>query len=275
MRVVLVAGGDDIPAGAPARNMIKRGHLPRDVVRLRVGRRNGGDEAKALRRHGERGKNRHRIHAIDPRDMAEGPRIIEARDPRAVGDEQHIELAALDGARRVDPAANILAAIASRAGRSPARHVIIAVAGHEHRQFHQALADCGRARHEWSPRRSMVLLPGFGRRPRADARLDFACGQSRQRRCGTLVQTRLNRRPPPCENTRSSARGRAVGYLGAPLTRNVTEAHMTTAQSSSAKRNRARVHIRGWMRAEPNSIQGRLYEPPVPPSSVDATSVLL
>ena len=53
-RRVGVGRGDDVPAGAPAAEMIERGEAARDVIGLVEGRRAGRDKADVLGDHGQR-----------------------------------------------------------------------------------------------------------------------------------------------------------------------------------------------------------------------------
>ncbi len=47
-RLDLHAGGDEVPAGAAAADVVERGELARDVERLVVARRGGADQPDAL-----------------------------------------------------------------------------------------------------------------------------------------------------------------------------------------------------------------------------------
>ena len=48
---VRVRGGDDVPPGAPAAEMVERGEASRDVIRLLERRRRGGDQPEMPRHH--------------------------------------------------------------------------------------------------------------------------------------------------------------------------------------------------------------------------------
>ena len=50
-RRIGVGGGDDVPAGAPATDVIERREAPRDVIRLIEGGRRGGYEPDAFGDH--------------------------------------------------------------------------------------------------------------------------------------------------------------------------------------------------------------------------------
>src|SRR5690606_20292524 len=54
-------GGDDVPADPTVADVIERGELAREIVRLGIGRRGGGDEAEPLRDAGEGRKRRQRL----------------------------------------------------------------------------------------------------------------------------------------------------------------------------------------------------------------------
>ena len=53
-RLHRIAGGDEVPAGAAAADVVQRGEFPRDVVGLVVGGRGGGDQPEPLRHHRQR-----------------------------------------------------------------------------------------------------------------------------------------------------------------------------------------------------------------------------
>src|SRR5208282_5400369 len=54
-------GGDDVPAGPPAADVVQRGVFAGDMDRLVVGGRRGGDEADAGGLGGQRGHQRQRL----------------------------------------------------------------------------------------------------------------------------------------------------------------------------------------------------------------------
>ena len=135
-RIVLVAAGDDIPRGAPAGDMVERSHGACEIVGLEIGCRHRGGEADMLRHHGDGRQNRHRVHSVNARRQALRLDVFRAGRAGGVGDEKHVELAALDGLRSLDPALDILSAVIGGAGKPPAGHVIAAVTGEKKRQLH-------------------------------------------------------------------------------------------------------------------------------------------
>ena len=64
-RGIRVGGGDDVPAGTAAADVIERGEAAGDVVGRVEGRRGGRDEADALRHGGQRGEQRERLERGD------------------------------------------------------------------------------------------------------------------------------------------------------------------------------------------------------------------
>ena len=52
-RLMRVARGHHVPARPPATDVIQRGKLPRNMIRLVVGRGGGGDEPQVLRHDGQ------------------------------------------------------------------------------------------------------------------------------------------------------------------------------------------------------------------------------
>ena len=93
-RRVGVRGGDDVPAGAAAAEMVERGEAPGDVIGRVESGRGGGDEADMLGRARERREERerleggHRVAALQGLD-----RHVEHR--QMVGHEEGVELARL------------------------------------------------------------------------------------------------------------------------------------------------------------------------------------
>ena len=119
--------------------MIERGHGAGEVVGLQVGRRHGGGQTEIFGYHRNRREDRNGIHPIDARGQAERLEIVRAGRARGVGDEQHVELAALDRLRRLEPALDVLAAIIGGAREAPSGHVVVAVAGEKQGKLHLAL----------------------------------------------------------------------------------------------------------------------------------------
>ena len=85
------AGGDQIPARAPAAQLVERGELPRHMVGRHVGAGNRGDQADPAGMRGQRGQQRQRFPEIDRRAVADrlrGP----AQQAHVVGEEHRVEL---------------------------------------------------------------------------------------------------------------------------------------------------------------------------------------
>ena len=93
-RRVRVGGGDDVPAGTAAAEMVERGEAARDVIGSVERGRAGGDQADALgdlrqrREQRERLERGHRVAALERLD-----RHVEHR--HVVGHEEGVELAVL------------------------------------------------------------------------------------------------------------------------------------------------------------------------------------
>ena len=125
-RGIRVGGGDDIPAGAAATDVVERGEPARDVVGRVEGGRAGGQEADMLGRHRqcrqqrERLERRHRVAAFQRLQ-----RHVEHR--HVVGHEEAVELAVLEllrkalQMRKVEIGVRIGARIAPGAGMDAGR----------------------------------------------------------------------------------------------------------------------------------------------------------
>ena len=118
-RLGRLAGGDEVPAGAAAADVIERGELARDVVRLVVARRRRADETDALGHHGERRQQRDRLEVGDVLHRAALRLDVGLADGDAVGEEDHVELGALRGLRDLDVMLEIDAGVGLRPRMAP------------------------------------------------------------------------------------------------------------------------------------------------------------
>ncbi len=100
-RGVGVGGGDDVPAGAAAADVVDRGELPRQVERLAVGGGGGGDQPDPLGRDGERAERRDRLEP----DAAGALHVVVQRE--LVGEEDRIEQPRLRAAREIPVVADV------------------------------------------------------------------------------------------------------------------------------------------------------------------------
>ena len=100
-RLGLVVGGDEVPAGPPAADLVQRGELPRQRIGLGVGRGRGGDQAEMRGHRGQRGQQRHRLEFHQFAHAAARSGRAEHADRGAVGEEQQVEFTALGGARDI------------------------------------------------------------------------------------------------------------------------------------------------------------------------------
>ncbi|CAJ2926284.1 Uncharacterised protein [Burkholderia pseudomallei] len=106
---------DDVPADAPARQMIERRHAPRERIGMLIRQRARDAEAEMPRRGRHRGHEQDRIvdghlRALPDRRFAAA--LVDVVDAEHVGDEQAVELAALEQSREPGPVAQL--AIAPR-----------------------------------------------------------------------------------------------------------------------------------------------------------------
>jgi hypothetical protein len=114
--------GDDVPADAPLRQVIERRHAPREGEGRLVGERAGDAEAQVLRhrRHGRDGEQR-----VIQRDLRGFPQrivgiaAIDVVHAQNIGQEERIELAALQDPREVGPIGEIDVAIGAVARVPP------------------------------------------------------------------------------------------------------------------------------------------------------------
>ena len=113
-----VRGGDDVPAGAAAAEMVERGEAPGDVIGRVESGRGGGDEADMLGRARERREERerleggHRVAALQGLD-----RHVEHR--QMVGHEEGVELARLQLLRQALQQREVEIRIGRGAGIAP------------------------------------------------------------------------------------------------------------------------------------------------------------
>ena len=90
-----VGGGDDVPAGAAARDVVERGEAAGDVVGRVEGCRGGGDESDALGDGGQRGQERERLEAgYGVAALQRVNRHVE--HGQVVGHEEEVELRRLE-----------------------------------------------------------------------------------------------------------------------------------------------------------------------------------
>src|SRR5206468_5640733 len=92
-------GRNDVPAGAPAADMIKRGEFARNVERLVIGSADSGDQTDALR------------HGSQSGQLSERLKLVRAAACIAVRNEQRIEQAAFGDLRQLLIVANIQSAL--------------------------------------------------------------------------------------------------------------------------------------------------------------------
>ena len=100
-RRVGVRGGDQVPAGAPAADMVERGEAPRDQIGRLEGRRGGGDQPEMLGHHRQRRQQGQRIER-GHRGAALQRRHRHVRDGQMIGHEPRVEPAALELLREAD-----------------------------------------------------------------------------------------------------------------------------------------------------------------------------
>ena len=117
-RRVGVRGGDQVPAGAAAADMVERGEAPGDRVGRLEGRRGGGDQPEMLGHHrqyrqqGQRVERGHRGAALQRRH-----RHVE--HGQMVGHEPRVEPAALQILREADQVLQVEIGVGIGAGIAP------------------------------------------------------------------------------------------------------------------------------------------------------------
>src|SRR5262249_2709646 len=93
------AGGDEVPAGAAAADMIDGGELARHMEGLVVARGGGRHEPDAACQRGERREQRERLEVRDVLRRAPERLHVGLANAGIVGEEHHVELGALGGWR--------------------------------------------------------------------------------------------------------------------------------------------------------------------------------
>ncbi len=151
-------GGDDVPRGAPAADVIQGRVFSRNVERLVVAGRRGGNEADMTGVRRQRGHQGQRLELGNPaRAALRAFRLIAGAHTHAVGQEHQVEAGAFRGLRGAQEVA-----IIQRAGggniRPAPRRDMVAVVAHRQAEPHAAL------------RGHRYFSPWRGRAPR-DARV--------------------------------------------------------------------------------------------------------
>ena len=118
------AGGDQVPAGAPAADVIERGELPRHMERLVVARRRGAGQPDALGDAGERRDQRDRLEIGDVLRRARQRIHMRLAHADVVGEEDHVELAALGGPRDLDVVLEVDPGVGLRLRVPPRRDMV-------------------------------------------------------------------------------------------------------------------------------------------------------
>ena len=123
-RLVFLARGDEIPTGAAAGEPVERSELARDVERLVVARRGGRHETDMAGVGGKRREQRQRLEIGDV--LRRAAQRLHMRLPHAeiVGQEHHVEFAALRRAGDFEIVLEIDAGVGLRAGMPPRRHMV-------------------------------------------------------------------------------------------------------------------------------------------------------
>ncbi len=114
------AGGDDVPAGPPAADMIQRGEQPRQIIRFQIGRGRRRDQPDAA---GDGGDRRQPCDRLDARAR----RITDiVRQCRPVGKKHRIEFRELGALRQVLIIADVEHTLRRGPFVSPSRFVMTA-----------------------------------------------------------------------------------------------------------------------------------------------------
>jgi hypothetical protein len=116
--------GDDIPPGAPAADVVKRGELAGDVKWLVVGGRGGPDETDTVGHHGERRQQRQWLEMRDELNRAAERIHMRLTRRNAVGEEDHVELGALGALRDLDVVTHVDMGVDLRTRVPPRRHMV-------------------------------------------------------------------------------------------------------------------------------------------------------
>ena len=121
-RLHRIAGGDEVPTGAAAADVVQRGELPRDVVGLVVGGGGGGDQPEPLRHHRQRRQQGERVEGGD------GGAALQRLDRhvqhgQVVGHEERVEAALLQPTREAHQMLEVEIGVREGAGVAPGRGV--------------------------------------------------------------------------------------------------------------------------------------------------------
>ena len=101
-RIGFVVGGDEIPAGAPAADLVERGELAGERIGLVEGGGRGRDEAEMLGHRRQRRQDRHGLELHHLAHAAARVGVARQVDGGRIGQEQKVELAALGRLRHLD-----------------------------------------------------------------------------------------------------------------------------------------------------------------------------
>ena len=147
-RLVVVERGHDVPRRATARQVIERGPQPRGMERMLMAHRVGGAEADMRRGGGHERQQGDGIVLGRLRGVADGRRQRARKgvgDVVEVGEEHHVELAALANPGDVLVELGLRPVIAGRRGARmpPHRDAVVGRAVHQElRQVHHGLGRC-------------------------------------------------------------------------------------------------------------------------------------
>ena len=108
-----------IPAGAPAADLVERSKEPRHMERLEIGRGRRRHEPDALGDGGQRAQQRDRLEPRGLRGARPGLDVVGAEGGVGVGHEQQVELAAFGQPRDVDVLFERLPAVRIDVGIAP------------------------------------------------------------------------------------------------------------------------------------------------------------
>ena len=94
-----VRRGDHVPRGAAAGQMVERGELPGDLVRLVVRRLDRACQPQVPGHRGDRGEHGHRVRPADHVQVVDLAALL--AQPQPLGEEEEVEQARLGGPRQV------------------------------------------------------------------------------------------------------------------------------------------------------------------------------
>ncbi len=103
--VLGVGGGDEVPCGTTATDVIQRGEFPRDEERLLVGCRRSGDQPDVIRHRGDDREQRHRFEhrrTIGWRSGCKKLRLVHPPDAISVGEKDKVQFGGLHHLRHLD-----------------------------------------------------------------------------------------------------------------------------------------------------------------------------